>query len=178
MGKRKAKPTPMKTPRIEETREDSEEAVFYHKRTWTIINETLRAAHAQCLSETESGKVDIGQTQETITRVNWYSQELASALDNNDSYRAAYWALRFSSLTSSILGTKSTEALFEKRKKESGLARHMSERKRKQKVNAEIARDRVALLVRRGKGSTEAMKMAANDLGVSLRQVQRYCKSM
>jgi len=43
---------------------------------------------------------------------------------------------------------------------------------------AAIARDRVALLVRKGKGVTEAKRRAAEDQGLSLRQVQRYCKGM
>ena len=66
----------------------------------------------------------------------------------------------------------------EKLRQESGLEKAKENRRRRSDEQAAIARDRVSLLVKCGKGKGEAQETAAKDLGLSRRQVQRYCKIM
>lgn len=165
-----------KTRKPAATPADSDDAAFYTKRVWEMTRDLLRDSLDRCLDEMQREGAG-GNGQWMRERISWFSEELISALDKGDISRAVYWALRFGSLTTTVLGWDGADALFRERKRENKLRQQTATAKSAADAAAQETADRVALLMKRkGLSKATAMEKVAKERGVSVRTVRRYMK--
>ncbi len=108
-----------------------------------------------------------------------WSDRVEASAERGDAWEAVYCAMRLRGLVSELAGWDHVDAFKEKEKRVRGKEAQATKQKAAIARCAEEVRDRVDLLVNhKGMDVTEAQGLVAKERGISLRTIQRYCKSM
>jgi len=156
---------------------DGDDPMYYYRRTREMMGDAVTASLDKCLAEMKSDRTE--HAERCLERVLLFYDGLTAALLTSDLWRSVYWALRFGSLTHSVLGMDADEAYQQAKKRSRHHKAYLDGQKTTAKCRAEADRDRVALLVNKGGlDVTKAQAKVAQERGVSLRTIQRNCQTM